>query len=86
MNEHVEIFCRPKWYGVDFPCPNADLTKYKAIMIFKYNKEAQEIFTEKWLNDLPEDFIWKIITSRGLVFRSNEEFKEEFNILDSHTK
>ena len=84
MNDTKEVLCRPKWYGADFPCPNADLTKYKAVQVLKDSKEALNVFNEKWLNDLPEDFIWKIITSRELVFRSNEEFLEEFNILDSH--
>jgi len=82
MNDPIEVLCRPKWYGAGFPMPNADLTKYKAIQISKHSKEAQEVFNEKYLNDLPENFIWKIITISGLVFRSNEEFIEEFHILD----
>jgi hypothetical protein len=78
-----EVFCRPKWYGVDFPpLSSSELTKFKVIKILKDSPEAREIFRQKYLDDLPEDYVWKILTNRESVYRSNADFIEEFNILE----
>ena len=74
-----EVFCRPKWYGINFP--NLPETKYKAVQIVKDSVEAGEVFIQKYLNGLPDDFVWKIITHREPVYRSNEDLMNEFDIV-----
>jgi len=77
-----EVFCRPKWYGADFPLPSSELTQFKAIKVAKDSPEVKKIFQQKYLNNLPEDFVWKISTHREPVYTSNTDFVEEFNILE----
>jgi len=75
-----ELFCRPKWYAENVTYPDG-LNKYKAIQIPKDGQEAEEIFDPTYLEHLPEGYVWKIITHREPVYRSQEDFSEQFDIV-----
>ena len=75
-----DVYCRPKWWGKDFPYPN-DATKYKAIQVPKDLYAVADVFNQKYIDSIPEEFVWKIITRVGCVWRSDKDFKEEFNVL-----
>jgi len=76
-----ELYCRPGWFpGSGFP-HSANISKYKAIQVPKDSEEIEEIFCQKYLDKLPENYIWKIITSREPVYRSQEDFHDEFDII-----
>jgi hypothetical protein len=70
-----ETFCRPKWFS-----PSAE-TKYKAIQVPKDSNEVEDVFATKHLDSLSENYVWKIITSREPVYRSQQDFNEQFNIV-----
>ena len=73
------VLCRPKWWGKDFPYPD-NIGHYKATKVPKNTDDVENVFNQKYIDSLPEDFVWKIETRVGYVWRSNEDFKEEFNV------
>lgn len=88
-----QILCRPKWYGKDADgksflddgkSPLAERVnpiKYTAVKVSKEEKGVKSIFYPEALDKLPEDFVWMIITSEQLVWRTNAEFLNDFDVV-----
>ena len=74
-------YCRPKWWD-EALMNRPDTRNYKAIQVPKDSEEVEDIFASKYLDELPEDYVWKIVVSNGYVHRSNKDFQDEFIILD----
>jgi len=68
--------CYPNWY-------TSDGTRYKAIQVSKQDDEIKAQFNQDYLDDLPEKYVWKIITHSKCVYKSNKDFRNEFIIVEN---